>query len=124
MTDADHTIPVELPPDHRELLENPPDFSNEQLVYLEAILAAECCHMTGMHDPTHWKEDGTVCWQSMEKPYKRALRELDLDVPIHSAHDCGKCRDWYEGEESPYNADYPTYHPDRGITGLPESDPA
>lgn len=119
----DLTLPVELPPEHRDALDDPPEFTDEQLVYLEALLAAGCCHTTGMHDPTHWRENGTVCWQSMHEPYKRALRELNLDVPIRSDFDCGWCRDYYEDDApSPYAVEYPTYNPERGIIGLPEED--
>lgn len=106
------TLPVELPPEHRAALDDPPSFTDEQLTYLEAILASECCHMTGMHDPKHWTEDGDVCWQSMEKPYKRALRALDLEVPVYSAHDCYWCRSSDRvGQESPFDEKHPTYAP-------------
>lgn len=109
------TIPIDLPPEHRAVLNDPPEFTDEQRVYLEALLAFECCHMTGMHDPKHWMEDGTVCWEGMEKPYKRILEELGLEAPVYSAHDCGRCRGGYaEGEESPFDDEFPTYSPQSG----------
>lgn len=113
------TFPIGMDEEHREALEDPPEFSEEQLVYLEAVLAYECCHMTGMHDPQHWREDGTVCWQEMHKPYKRILEELDLDAPVVSSDGCSWCNDTFEGEEAPYSEEHPTYNPERGI-----SDPA
>lgn len=123
MADRERTLPVELPPEHQAALDDPPEFTDEQLTYLEAILATECCHMAGMHDPTHWRKDGTVCWQSMEKPYKRAIRELGIKVPIYSAHDCGWCRGRSaEDYPSPYLIDFPTYDPENGVIGNTENE--
>lgn len=100
-------LPIEMDEEHRDALDDPPEFSDEQMLYLEAVMALPCCHVTGMHDPKHWVEDGNVCKHMALGAWRNAMHQLDLEVPIVTSADCGKCGDWYD--ESPYDEEHPTY---------------
>lgn len=118
MTEEDQsgeTFPVDLPPEHQDVYRSPPEFTEEQLTYLEAMLALECCHATGMHDPDHFKKHGSVCRISMEKAWIRIVDRLGIEVPVYSAHDCGWCRDYYVGDPSPFDSPHPRYAPGKGV---------
>lgn len=107
------TLPVELPDEHREALDDPPEFTHEQEVFIEAAMALWCCHTTGMHNPKHWLDDGTRCGDMHSKAYKRAVNILGIEPPIHSAPDCFWCRSEYRMDDSPYDSDTPTFSPPR-----------
>lgn len=50
-------------------------FTEEQLSFLKKVLTPYCCHVSGLHDPVHFKEKQYVCEKQKAKCYDR-LREL------------------------------------------------
>lgn len=64
---------------------------------LEA-LTPTCCHTSGMHDPTHWKENKSICTLQKAEAFDRVLELLNIkytpaDVP--SSKDCWWCNEYY-----------------------------
>lgn len=65
-----------------------PDFTQEQIDYLIGILRLPCCHVTGMHDPTHYEERRYVCDFQKATAWERAVSVLGLAERYNSEH-CG-----------------------------------
>lgn len=67
----------------------------DQRAALGRLMAPQCCHITGMHDPTHFKDSRYICREQMTESYER-LRHA-LGVPLlqpgeaASKSDCGWC---------------------------------
>jgi hypothetical protein len=72
-----------------------PDFTPEQLAYLADILRPRCCHVTGMHSPTHWREDpAEFCDRQQADAWERAVEALGLSFDrAPSKPTCGWCGD-------------------------------
>lgn len=103
------TLPLELPDEHADVLEDPPDFTDKQRRYLEAVFHLPCCHTTGTHPPKHFIDGDSHCRIQTWEAFKRGVKELGLDPPVASDPSCGWCHDTYEGEGDPirsFRADY------------------
>lgn len=58
-----------------------PQFSEEQLDYLLRILTPGCCHVSGMHDPTHYrKRPEQLCHLQKARAWQRAVAHLGLAI--------------------------------------------
>ena len=71
-----------------------PKFSKDQSEYLREILTPPCCHVSGEHDPVHFKEQPKkVCSIQKARAYERALRELRFGIiPGRKEEEiCGWC---------------------------------
>ena len=66
------------------------EFTEQQLEYLAEIFALPCCHVSGMHDPTHY-EKGLVCESQMAKAWKHAMKALGLEPTVKSQDGCYWC---------------------------------
>lgn len=77
-----------------ELLASIPD---EALAGLRELLMPMCCHITGMHDPTHFREQKYVCEfqkrYAWERTWKVLFGEEPTPAEIPSDPECGWCRD-------------------------------
>ena len=63
-----------------------PEFTPEQMAWLEAALRPPCCHVSGMHNPTHWTKGGYVCFYQKTEAYERFRDALGLPLVVGS--DC------------------------------------
>lgn len=72
---------------------NRPKFSRAQLGWLRAILTPECCHVSGVHNPTYFEEKPKmVCYLQKKEAYAKALASLGFaSIPGVSALTCGWC---------------------------------
>ena len=78
----------------------PPKFSKAQLAYLHSILRVGCCHVSGMHDPTHFLErPDAVCDIQRRNAYDHAIVALGFKLePGIADEDCGWCSGKYTPE--------------------------
>ena len=72
-----------------------PDFTEEQIKFLKDIFTPRCCHMTGMHDPTHFEEKKYVCSDQKAEAFDRGRKllgfgEVTVNDPIPK-EDCFWC---------------------------------
>ena len=58
---------------------NKPDFTPEQMTWLEEALRPPCCHVSGHHNPTHWTKGGYVCMYQKSAAYESFRAALGLD---------------------------------------------
>ncbi len=75
------------------------EFTGEQLKYLEDLLWLPCCHTTGTHDPSHYRERKYVCVYQKEKALHRLCETLGLNPQTKSKDDCYWCNEGTEAEE-------------------------
>lgn len=75
------------------------EFSKEQLKYLEELLWLPCCHTTGMHNPSHYRERKYVCTLQKEKALIRLCETLGLNPQTKSRDDCYWCNRGTKSEE-------------------------
>lgn len=80
-----------------------PDFTEEQLQYLKQILVPPCCHVSGLHDPMHFREDRYICEKQKAKGFDNAWQTLfgkkiePQDIPPRK--DCGWCNGKWGNEK-------------------------
>lgn len=70
-----------------------PKFTREQLAWLKIILTPPCCHVSGEHNSTHFKEDPKiVCGIQARGIYAKVLKELRFaEIPGVSKPNCVWC---------------------------------
>lgn len=70
-----------------------PKFTKEQMEFLREILTPPCCHVSGEHDPTHFREKpARVCYIQKQVAYDHALVMLRIgSVPGKSKKNCYWC---------------------------------
>jgi hypothetical protein len=69
-----------------------PRFTKEQREYLARVLTPPCCHVSGMHDPTHFKENPKrLCDIQKSTAFENAIKRLRLKVVATSADGCYWC---------------------------------
>lgn len=68
--------------------------TDEQHDALALILSPACCHITGMHNPTHWENNPVaLCEAQKAKAWDRAVALLDIEMgPATSDPTCGWCK--------------------------------
>lgn len=90
----------------------PPDFNEEQLEYLADLLRPFCCHTTGSHSPTHFREaPAEFCDLQQSKAWERLVELLGLRERLGAAVShpkCGWCNDARERARA-----------ERDVKGLP-----
>jgi len=80
-----------------------PDFTGEQLQYLKQILMPPCCHVSGLHDPMHFRDDRYICEKQKAKGFDNAWQTLfgkeiePQDVPPRKG--CGWCNGEWGSEK-------------------------
>jgi hypothetical protein len=83
---------------------NRPKFTREQLTWLRETLKPECCHVSGMHDPTHWSEGRYVCRDQKAGAYDHLRTALGFAAvkpqDCVSPEDCGWCHEDGETKKS------------------------
>ena len=70
------------------------EFSKEQLEYLEELFRLPCCHISGMHNPTHFQDREYVCNRQKTHAYESGCKELGINPQVKSKPGCGWCRDY------------------------------
>lgn len=76
--------------------DNPVDFTPAQLEWLRQMLTPRCCHVSGDHDPTHFKERRYVCEIQQAERYRALRAALNLgdakpEEAIEADGGCGWC---------------------------------
>ena len=56
-----------------------PEFTDEQVAWLRDVLQLRCCHVTGDHDPLHFKEQRYICDMQQGAAWTRAVLALGFD---------------------------------------------
>ena len=56
-----------------------PEFTDEQIAWLRDVLRVRCCHVTGDHDPLHFKEQRYICEMQQGAAWTRAVLALGFD---------------------------------------------
>jgi hypothetical protein len=71
----------------------------------EAIQHPPCCHVSGTHDPLHFKKDPTqLCDIQMRRAYLNVVKILDIradDLRALSSPDCCWCNDKHAESHEP-----------------------
>lgn len=66
---------------------------------IKDMLYVECCHVTGMHDPKHFKNKAYVCFLQKARAFERLLKYFGIKMlKVKSSKECG----WCEGKELEY----------------------
>ena len=74
-----------------------PEFSEEQLAWIEQALRPLCCHVSGEHAPDHWYRRGRVCEIQKRNAYDAFRSRMDL-APVR-AEECMAASGCYWCEE-------------------------
>ena len=61
---------------------------------IEKMLWLPCCHVSGMHDPTHFQERRGVCEIQIVETFKRFCKEIRINPKTKSDPKCGWCIDY------------------------------
>ena len=82
-----------------------PTFTPEQMEWLRDILAPGCCYVTGLHDPTHFREGRYVCRFQEQAAYRKLRAALGMDEKPATSEastcpsgTCPQC-DYYRNKE-------------------------
>lgn len=60
-------------------------------VDIEKMMEIPCCHVSGMHDPTHYRERRYICEGQKRAVFDRMCEELGINPRTKSREDCGWC---------------------------------
>ena len=58
---------------------------------IEELLSLPCCHTSGMHDPTHYRERRYVCKDQKADALENLCKALGINPITKSCADCGWC---------------------------------
>lgn len=59
---------------------------------IEKLISIPCCHITGMHDPSHFDNKEYVCETQLTKAFINLLKELGIErIKVESVKDCYWC---------------------------------
>lgn len=71
----------------------------QQLNDVREAVKIRCCHVTGLHDPTHFEERRYVCERQMAQAYLAVRIVLKMDPPTPeeatATPGCGWCEGRY-----------------------------
>ena len=73
-----------------------PEFTKEQLEYLQDLLTVGCCHTSGTHDPEHFSRGKYICVNQMSDAFRHAITTLNLEFRVRSYPGCGCCNNYPE----------------------------
>lgn len=64
----------------------------KELLELWAYLP--CCHVSGMHEPTHFREKKYVCEAQKAEAFERFCKDLGINPETKSSMNCGWCKSY------------------------------
>lgn len=67
------------------------EIMDEMLPLIQAFAYIPCCHVSGMHDPEHFKK-GEICNLQKAEAFERLCKDLDINPETKSKMDCYWCR--------------------------------
>ena len=70
------------------------DSVKEIIEILELWLYIPCCHIDGMHDPTHFTKRKYICNHQLADAFKRFCRNLGINPVTRSDPSCSRCRNY------------------------------
>lgn len=74
--------------DNREMAE---EIIAQIIPLIEAWAYLPCCHVTGMHDPGHFREGKYICADQKANAFERLCRSLGINPKTRSEPHCGWC---------------------------------
>lgn len=61
---------------------------------IEEMLWLPCCHVSGMHNPTHFDERKFICSLQKSEALERFCKQIGINPKTKSKPTCGWCADY------------------------------